>query len=83
MKTVDPGDDFGEIVHIGIGQYEYEPLDARVMNDEQQTVVMRWVFSDAERAAIAAGEDIYVSQMTFGKTFQPIAVWIEGFEDDD
>lgn len=54
------------------GQPEYDALP--MLRSPNGIVVCRWTFSDEEREAIANGEDLYVSTMTFNNPFQPVKV---------
>lgn len=53
-------------------QPEYVPLPT--VRTPGGTLVTRWALSDAEKAAIIRGEDIYVTVMTFGQKLQPLQV---------
>lgn len=53
-------------------QPEYVPLPT--VRTPQGTLVTRWAPSDAEKAAIIRGDDIYVTVMTFGARLQPLQV---------
>lgn len=44
--------------------------------DGTQGIMTRWKLSDEEKAKIAAGEDIYLSLLTFGQPMQPITLEI-------
>jgi hypothetical protein len=70
-----------EIV-FGKNQPEYMPLPALVGSLPNTNVISRWKLTDEERTAIAAGADIYTSQMTFGSLFQPLVVFV-GTEKQD
>ena len=45
-------------------------------SDQSQAVMTRWRLSDEERALIAAGNDVYLTLMTFGQPMQPITMEI-------
>ena len=44
----------------------------RFMQGPEYRVISRWSLTPEERARIAAGEDLYLEQLTFGNLFQPI-----------
>ena len=45
-------------------------------NDGTVGAMTRWVLSDEERAQVAAGEDVYLTLLTFGQPMQPITLEI-------
>lgn len=51
------------LIDIAAGQAEYRTLPSVVLVDR---VISRWSFSPEERAAVARGEDLYLSIMTVG-----------------
>lgn len=53
-------------------QPEYTPLPT--VRTPGGTLVTRWTLSDAEKAAIIRGDDVYVTVMTFGQQLQPLQV---------
>jgi hypothetical protein len=53
-------------------QPQYIPLPT--VRTPQGTIVTRWSPTDAEKAAIIRGEDVYVTIMTFGQPLQPLQV---------
>ncbi len=53
-------------------QREYIPLPTVVLFGPEGRVISRFTFTPEERAAIAAGEDLYLSHLTFGGALQPI-----------
>lgn len=54
-------------------QPEYEPLPALLGGAPLLRVVLtRWEFSEEERIAIEAGQDLFLTTLTFGKPFHPI-----------
>lgn len=66
-------------VVIGLEEHEvvvaknsavYLPLPALVFNNGM--VMSRWEFTQEERAAIAAGADLFVKVLTFGDRLQPM-----------
>lgn len=60
-------------ITIAKDQPEYTPLPVLAMHREQHgAIVSRWALSDEDRLAIAAGADIYLTQLTFGMPMQPI-----------
>lgn len=71
---------FPEIT-IAEEQEEYAPLTAApvtfvTFSDGSKAVVSRWTFTDEERARIAAGDDLYVTLLTFGRRMQPISLTV-------
>ena len=56
---------------FGSGQPEYQDLPALRHEGPERNVMTRWTFTDDERKLIAAGEDLWLEQLTFGQTFQP------------
>lgn len=65
-----------EEITIAEDQLEYKPLvAARYQTPEGVPVLLtRWKLDDAERAKVAAGEDLYLSLMTFGNPLPPLQV---------
>lgn len=66
-------------ITIAEEQEQYAPLTICLYHDSrQETDIMlaRLTFTDAERASIAAGEDLFIGQMTFGNKFTPIQVTV-------
>ena len=55
-------------------QPQYLPLPT--VWTPQGAVVTRWSPTDAEKAAIIRGEDIYVTVLTFGAPLQPLQVTV-------
>jgi hypothetical protein len=54
-------------------QAPYQPLPAVLfVQDPKGRAITRWTFTLEERALIAAGEDLYLEQLTFNEHFQPI-----------
>lgn len=68
---------------IAEDQPEYQPITVALYQymDGTKGILTRWKPNDAERAAIAAGEDIYVMQLNFGAPMVPLIVTVgpEGF----
>jgi hypothetical protein len=78
MKTVQPMTGAREVT-IAVGQPEYDALIcAEYVESEMNSplLVSRWKPSDEEREALAAGDDIYLSILTFGRPMQPVAVQV-------
>lgn len=60
---------------LGMGQDQYEPLPVHVApNDPRGQVVFCMRLSPAELEEIARTGTLWISQLTFGQTFQPIAL---------
>lgn len=55
-------------------QPEYVPLPTLRCIDGR--VLSRWQPSPEERAAIAAGQDVYLTMLTFGQPLQPVLLTI-------
>lgn len=55
-------------------QPQYHPLPT--VRTPGGTLVTRWTPTDAEKAAIIRGEDVYVTVMTFNQPLQPLRVTI-------
>lgn len=74
MHTVSPRTGAEEVT-IAEDQLEYKPLvAARYQTEDGHAMLLtRWRFTDEERAAIAAGEDLYLGVLTFGQPLQPLA----------
>lgn len=80
MRPVAPRIGAPEIM-IAEDQEEYRTLVGAVVKrslegTEQICVVTRWTLTDAERAAVLAGEDIYVEILTFGKPLNPLHIQV-------
>jgi hypothetical protein len=71
VSPVLPGSEQIEIV-LGKNQPEYAPLPAVYLDTPSRPMITRFRLDDAERAAIAAGADIVLQQLTFGDLFQPV-----------
>lgn len=59
-------------VLIAKDQPEYTPLPALVFRDGK--VLTEWTFTEAERQAIARGENLRLWIWTFGQPLQPISL---------
>jgi hypothetical protein len=75
VSPVVPGWEEFEIV-LGKNQPKYVSLPALFVDTPEHPMITRWRLSDDERAAIAAGGDIVLQQLTFRKTFQPVNLQI-------
>ncbi len=53
-------------------QPQYTPLPT--IWTPQGAVVTRWSPTDAEKAALIRGDDIYITVLTFGQPLQPLMV---------
>lgn len=71
VSPVMPGSEGIEIV-LGKNQRQYIPLPAVYLSTPTVPMLTRWRFSDEERAQIAAGADIVLTQLTFGTPFSPV-----------
>ena len=83
MRMVAPRTGADEIT-IAEDQLEYRPLVAAVYQTPEGVPVLltRWRLTDAERARVLAGDDLYLSVMTFGKPLQPLGMQVgpDGWE---
>lgn len=61
---------------IALDQEQYIPIIVLPIKYEDGTLGMmvRFRLSDQERAAIAAGADLVVTELTFGRPFTPIHI---------
>lgn len=75
VSPVMPGSESIEIV-LGAGQPEYDPLPTVYLDSPSRPMLSRWRLSDEERQLIADGADIVLTQLTFGRKFQPVNLQI-------
>lgn len=68
----------GEALTYGSDQAQYLPLPAWRMPGSIGQTITRWRPSTEERAAIAAGADIWLSQLTFRQPLQPVRIGVRG-----
>jgi hypothetical protein len=74
MRMVAPRTGAPEVT-IAEEQTDYSPLVAAVYEQDGQRILLtRWRLDDEERARIAAGEDLYLSVMTFNNPLQPVSL---------
>lgn len=75
MRTVSPKLGLPEIT-LAEEQKEYIPVRVAVVKyeDGNEGVILRWELGDDDRARIAAGEDLYMGLLTFGKPMQPVSL---------
>jgi hypothetical protein len=60
---------------IAEDQPEYMPIPVAILpHDLGRNLLTRWRFTPEERAAIAAGADLYVGQLNGGGPFTPILI---------
>lgn len=61
---------------IALDQPEYVPLIIMpvLFSDGTQAMSVRFRFSDEERAKIAAGADLVLTELTFGNPFTPLHI---------
>lgn len=72
-----PGHETDEFV-IAKDQPEYIPLPAVAIDTpEGIAIVTRWRPDAEERAALAAGADIWLLSLTFGGPLQPVRLTVE------
>ena len=72
-----PGSEPIEVV-LGKNQPEYTPLPAVYLDTPSRPMITRFRLDDAERAAVAAGADVVLQQLTFRNPFQPVNLQIVG-----
>ena len=53
-------------------QPEYKPLPALRLDDPSNPIVSRWTFTKEERARVAAGSDLLLTQYIFEDLFHPL-----------
>lgn len=76
MRMVAPRTGAPEVT-IAEEQTDYSPLVAAVYEQDGQRILLtRWRLDDEERARIAAGEDLYLSVMTFNNPLQPVSLQV-------
>lgn len=61
---------------FGAGQPQYTSLPAVIVPGSEGEVLTRWEFSEEEKLAIANGASLYLSVMTFGRSFHPVLLRI-------
>ncbi len=69
--VLDPKGPWSPVV-LAEHQDEYQTVHALKMDGAEGTVMMRLSLTDDERGLIAAGEDVYIEQLTFGHKFAPL-----------
>lgn len=77
MRPVAPRVGLPEVT-LAEDQHEYLALTACpvIFSDGTSAMLTRWRLDDAERAKIAAGEDLYLCALTFGGPVQPVALTV-------
>ena len=75
MRPVAPRTGAPEVT-IAEEQEEYMPITAGVYEygNGTRALLTRWRLDDDERARIAAGEDLYLMLLTFGRPMQPVSL---------
>jgi hypothetical protein len=75
MRPIAPRTGFPEVT-IAEEQEEYMPVTVALYqyDDGVRGLLTRWTFTPEERAAVAAGEDVYVQQLNFGTPMTPLIV---------
>lgn len=61
-----------KVINLAAQQPQYRPLQIVRLDGAEGRCISRWTFTPDERARIAAGEDLFLEQLTFGTLFQPI-----------
>lgn len=72
-----------EPFEINLGGPSYVTVPALVSGDALKKHMTRWKVSPEARAAVAAGADIYLELLTFGRAMQPILISVSGELDKD
>lgn len=75
MDTTTPVVPGLEPYEITLGGPEYgqpETSAIAVLRSPEGRVITRWTFTEQERRAITEGADLYVTNMTFNRPFQPL-----------
>lgn len=77
MDTISPvieGLEGYEIVLGGKNADQPDQAEIAALRSPEGIVMTRWAFTEEERRAIAAGEDLFVSTLTFNKPFQALKI---------
>lgn len=61
-----------ELVTFAKDQPQYRPLPVARLPGYRGVLISRWTLTPEERAAIAAGEDLYIQHLTFNNPLQPL-----------
>jgi len=80
VSPVMPGSGPIEII-LAKDQPEYTPLPVVYIDNAARPMISRWRLDDDERAAIAAGADIVLQQLTFCNPVQPVNLQVVMPED--
>jgi hypothetical protein len=75
-SPVDPGEDFGRLVEFAKGQDEYNTLVGRY-EVSTATAHFKLHFTDEERVAIAAGQDLMFGVLMWNAPLQPMNWYVE------
>jgi hypothetical protein len=70
-----PGSEPIEVV-LAKDQPEYLPLPVVYLDTPSRPMISRWRLTEEERQRIANGDDLVLTQLTFGHAFQPIHLQI-------
>lgn len=57
-------------------QPQYIPLRVLMSGGRERKATSRWTLTPEQRKAIADGADIFLQQMTFGQSLQPILMFL-------
>ena len=71
VSPVMPGSEAIELV-LGKGQEAYIELPAVYLDQRDRPMITRWRLTDEERAVVAEGGDIVLTQLTWWQKFQPV-----------
>lgn len=71
ISPVIPGYESAEVI-FAKDQPEYLPLPALRLDDPSNPIVSRWTFTKEERARVAAGSDLLLTQYIFEDLFHPL-----------
>ena len=75
VSPVLPGSEAIEIV-LGKDQPEYVPLPIVYLSGDHRPMISRWRLDMMERAQIADGADIVLTQLTWCNKFQPVHIQV-------
>lgn len=57
---------------FGASQPQYTPIAAVIVPGPEGEVITRWEFTEEEKEALANGASLYLSVLTFGRSFHPV-----------
>ncbi len=65
-----------DLVTYAKDQPEYKPLPVARLHGVGGRVISRWSLTAEERKKVADGEDLYLEQLTFGDSLQPVLLTV-------